>query len=67
MLNLTCKLAVLTVCCCSVQVTTDWLTMDMQDGLLDETIWKELLTDCDLDPWTRPQVSKLSVVLCVRL
>lgn len=39
------------------QVTTDWLAVDMQDGLLDEKIWKDLLTNCDLDPCQRPQVS----------
>lgn len=33
--------------------------MDMQDGLLDEKIWKELLTDCDLQPCERPQVRRL--------
>lgn len=47
------------------QVTTEWLSMDMQDGLLDETIWKDLLTDCDLEPWYRPQVRlTCSVVMC---
>ena len=38
------------------QVTTDWLTTDMQEGLLDERIWKELVADCGLDPCERPQV-----------
>lgn len=38
------------------QVTTDWLTTDMQEGLLDERIWKELVSDCGLDPCERPQV-----------
>ena len=39
-----------------LQVTTDWLTTDMQEGLLDERIWKELVADCGLDPCERPQV-----------
>lgn len=39
-----------------LQVTTDWLTTDMQEGLLDGRIWKELVADCGLDPCERPQV-----------
>lgn len=39
------------------QVTTDWLTLGMQEGLLDERIWKELVADCGLDPWERPQAT----------
>ena len=40
-----------------LQVTTDWLTTDMQEGLLDGRIWKELVADCGLDPCERPQAS----------
>lgn len=41
----------------ALQVTTDWLTTDMQEGLLDEKVWKELVADCGLDPCERPQVT----------
>ena len=40
-----------------MQVTTDWLTVDMEDGLLDEGIWQDLLTQFGLRPSVRPQVS----------
>lgn len=53
-----------------MQVTTDWLTLGMQEGLLDERIWKELVADCGLDPWERPQVclllSGVIVQFCAR-
>ncbi len=51
--------------CDAVQVTTDWLTTDMQEGLLDERIWKELVADCGLDPCERPQVIKVASTQCV--
>ncbi|KAL3143165.1 hypothetical protein ABBQ38_002025 [Trebouxia sp. C0009 RCD-2024] len=39
------------------QVTTDWLVTNMEEGLLDDRIWRELVADCGLNPCERPQAT----------